>query len=140
MLKQAMIYCAAFLAAFALYSLIMLIVAINPNQSWRNPHLEPFIDMIAPGRSRFVMYLLKHAVETSLPFVLAYWVARRLTGGKARASGAMILYAVFLVWSGWIGLQIKTSESLLYMFLVGLAGTFFGGFGLYMTLVAPRRA
>ncbi len=138
MIRRLLTYAAAFLGGFITWVCFSIIEAINPSLSWQYPALAMFTGMSFPGGASPSMHYLNHVAETWFPFLVAFVIARTMTRKRARFSGALFLYVVFLFWSlgmGWLdsrGVPIRTILN------IGLMGTLIGGAVLYLRLVDPK--
>jgi len=136
-LARLVTYLAAFFAGFFTYMALSVIEAVSPTLPWNYPVLIPFTGVMFPGGAPAYMHFGSHVLETWLPFLVAFWVARGLTRGRASALGAAAIYAAFLAWSLAMVMLVLNGVSIATVFLVGLAGTFVGGGVLYLRWVDP---
>jgi hypothetical protein len=139
MARRVLTYCAAFLSGLGVWFAFEVLKAINPALPWQYPGLGLVIGMTFPGGAPPGMHYLSHVAQTWVPFLISFLVAYVLTGRTARLSGAAILYLAFLAWSYGMLILAGLGVGLDTVFVVGLAGTFLGGLGLYLRLVSPAR-
>jgi hypothetical protein len=137
MKHRILIYCVAFVAGFLIWAGLSIIEAINPMLPWKYAPVALLTGVTMPGGATPELYYLNHMVETWFPFFIAFITARTLSRKRAKFSGALVVYAAFLVWSLgmlWLdrlGVPINT------IFYVGLVGTFIGGAILYLLFIDP---
>lgn len=140
MMKQLLIYSAAFLTGLAVWIGINVVNIVYPSLSYDYPFLVLFIGMTFPGGASVKWHFASHIAQTWLPFLAAFLVAYALTGRKARFSGAVAMYGVFVFWSLAMAILLTSGVALATVSNLGLAGTFLGGLGLYLWLVSPVRS
>lgn len=140
MIRQILTYCAAFLTGFIVWMAINVILALHPSLPWAYPWLAPVLGMTFPGGAPVWMHFASHIARSWSPFLAAWLVARALNRGRARFSGAVLIYLAFVLWSGVLVLLHGFGLGLGLLTNLGLVGTFLGGLGLYLWRVAPARA
>lgn len=140
MIRGFLTYCAAFLTGAASWLALNVVNALNPFLNWEYPFLRLFIGMTFPGGAPGWMHFLSHAAQSWLPFLAAFFVAYLLTQRQARFSGALLMYCAFLTWSWCMMSLLRLGVGLDTVFVLGLVGTFLGGFALYLPLVSPDRS
>jgi hypothetical protein len=139
MIRQLATFLAAFVGAFTVWVSLALVEAINPFLPWQYPVLALFMGKGFPGGAPIEMHYLNHVAETWVPFLAAFFIAKWLTKKRARFSGALLLYGIFLVWSLGMVWLVQQGVPPNTIFGLGLAGTFFGGALLYLRFVDPKR-
>jgi hypothetical protein len=140
MMEKVLIYISALLTGLAVWIGIGLINIVHPFLSYDYPFLILFIGMTFPGGASIEFHFASHIAQTWLPFLAAFLVAYALTGRKARFSGAVAMYGVFVFWSLAMAILLTSGVALATVSNLGLAGTFLGGLGLYLWLVSPVRS
>jgi|JI7StandDraft_1071085.scaffolds.fasta_scaffold770068_1 hypothetical protein len=138
MTRRILTYCAAFLTGTAVWFALNVVNAVNPMLSWEYPLLRLTLGMNFPGGGvPLRVHFLNHAALTWMPFLAAFLVSYALTRRKARVTGAVAIYFAFLIWS--LGMVVLYTFGVMpqTIFAIGLAGTFFGGLGMYLWLVSP---
>ena len=137
MIRRVLDFCAAFLTGVAVWFAVQVVNALNPFLNWEYPLLRLFLGITFPGGAPPSLHYLSHVAQTWVPFLAAYFVANALTGHKARFSGAVAMYVVFLIWSWGMVILHTLGVAQQIIFSIGIAGTFFGGLGLYLRLICP---
>ena len=135
-----MTFCAAFLTGAAVWLAFDVVKAINPFLPWEYPPLGLLMGMTFPGGAPHSLHYLSHVAQTWVPFLVAFLVSYALTNRQARFSGAIAMYIAFLIWSWGMVILDGLGVAIQTIFAVGLAGTFLGGLGFYLWLVAPVRS
>lgn len=137
MVTRLLRYLAGFVAGGLTWFGIVLLKALNPFLPWQFPVLVPFIGATFPGGAPRSLYLMNHFAETWVPFGVAYLVVRLLSRRGVSFAGAVAMYCGFVLWSFAMVWLYDWGVTLDTVFLIGLAGTFFGGAVLYLWLVDP---
>lgn len=139
-MRRVLTFCAAFVTGAIVWFALQIVNVINPFLNWKYPPLRLFIGMTFPGGAPPSLHFLSHIAQTWVPFLAAFLVAYALTGHKARFYGAVAMYVAFLIWS-WGMVTLHTlGVAQQTIFAIGIAGTFFGGLGLYLWLICPVRS
>ena len=141
MTRRILSYCAAFMTGTAVWFALNVVNAIDPMLSREYPFLRLALGMTFPGGGvPLSVHFLNHMAQTWMPFLAAFLVSYALTRRQARATGAVVMYVAFLVWSLGMVVLYTFGVAPQTIFVIGLVGTFLGGLGLYLWLVSPLRS
>lgn len=133
-----LIYLASFLCGSLLWLGVQISVHFHPFAPFKHPVFFLVVGFPFPSGAPLEARLIGHMLQTWLPFLCAYFLARYLSQGRARITGAIAVYIAFTIWSagmfalGYAGFDLRS------LILLGCVGTFLGGGVLYLGLVDPR--